>query len=73
MTRRRVKPNPPIPGHELLDEGQAYRTYGPDENYNGWRVGCRCGQRPPDWTPDMSLSAVKRWHREHKAQLRGQR
>lgn len=65
-----MKPNPPIPGHELLYEGHSYRTYGSDEMYNGDHDGgCRCGAKPDGW-PNLSIGAVKRWHREHKAALR---
>lgn len=71
------KQNPPIKGHELLSEGRQWTSidiatddYRVDENgaivYHG---GCRCGAQPDGW-PSVSLSAVKRWHREHKADLR---
>jgi hypothetical protein len=65
-----VKPNPPIPGHELLHEGRV-RILGLRESDGRLRYvgGCRCGATPPDW-PSVSAGAVRRWHRQHKADLR---
>lgn len=59
-----MKPNPPIPGHELLHEGHSLFRNG------DYRGGCRCGALPPGW-PNLSTKAVKAWHRAHKAQVRG--
>jgi len=71
-----VKPNAPIPGHHLLHEGAIYKSRDPDvgpwstdeERYVG---GCACGAKPTDF-PDISIRAMKRWHRQHRAELRGQ-
>jgi predicted NBD/HSP70 family sugar kinase len=60
-----MRPNPPIPGHELISEGHI--TVRANGTVYG---GCRCGERPAGWET-MSIAAVKRWHREHKDQLRG--
>lgn len=67
-----MKPNPPIKGHELLGEGHIWRGIDPvtDEWGPQWG-GCRCGAKPPDW-PNVSVGAMKRWHRQHKAELRAQ-
>jgi hypothetical protein len=65
-----MKPNPPIKGHALLYEGHAFRHFDPvTEDYDGtWNEGCECGERP---TPRLnSIGAMKRWHRQHKAELR---
>lgn len=67
-----MNPNPPIRGHELLWEGHARQAVDWDtEMYIPGKFlgGCRCGAQPPGW-PDVSIGATKRWHREHKAQLR---
>jgi hypothetical protein len=59
-----VRANPPIPGHELLQEG-----HNPTTHRYVVRGGCRCGATPPGY-PNVSASATKRWHRQHKAELR---
>jgi len=75
-----VNPNPPIRGHELKFEGHRHSwidrltdDYARDENgairYDG---GCRCGATPDGW-PDITAQKVKRWHREHKAEIRAER
>lgn len=72
-----MRSNPPIEGHELLFEGRPQAVwdatgdwYQRDVNgdiiHNG---GCRCGAKPDGW-PNVSASAVKRWHRLHKDELR---
>jgi len=53
-------PNPPIKGHELLWEGRRPA---------GLAWGCRCGAKPED-PGGAGSAAVRRWHREHKAELR---
>jgi hypothetical protein len=60
-----VKSNPPIKGHRLLYEGRI--------SYRGVRPagGCECGAKPDDW-PKVSAYSVKQWHREHKAEQRGE-
>jgi hypothetical protein len=55
--------NPPIKGHELISEGHI-------RGFDGRVIGgCRCGVYPGAWR-GMSVNDVKRWHREHKAELR---
>lgn len=58
--------NPPIKGHELLHEGRT-QLYGA----RGTSCGCRCGERPDGWET-LSVNDMKRWHREHKAELRAE-
>lgn len=67
MTRERTM-NLPIPGHELIAEGHTRTWVGRDgaTRYSG---GCRCGEKPEGF-PDASIYATKRWHRQHKAELR---
>ena len=70
-----MKPNPPIPGHELLYEGGTQPIWG-DANapwgaVQGHKGGCACGAQPPDF-PNVSNNKMKQWHREHKAQIRGE-
>lgn len=60
-----MTPNPPIRGHELKAEGHVWRTW-VDDLMGG---GCRCGAKPPEF-PNVSIGAMKRWHREHKAEVR---
>jgi hypothetical protein len=62
-----VKPNPPIKGHELIAEGNVGRRWMPGSETGG----CRCGARPAEF-PDVSQYAMRRWHRQHKAELRGE-
>lgn len=60
--------NPPIEGHELINEGAVYyraNRYG-EFRYFG---GCRCGEQPGG-IGSMSKNAMKHWHRQHKADLR---
>lgn len=65
-----MNPNPPIKGHELIGEGNIRRQWTRlAADHDGWSGGCRCGARPDDF-PHVSIYAMKRWHREHKAQLR---
>lgn len=66
-----MKPNPPIRGHELMFEGHAQRRWSHSRNEWAWFGGCRCGEKPPGF-PNLSTKAVKAWHREHKAELRGE-
>lgn len=64
-----MKPNPPIKGHKLLHEGHRQRRYNPTtEMYDGWSYGCECGAKPDE--PERSANDLKRWHRQHKAELR---
>lgn len=69
-----MTPNPPIKGHELLMEGHTRRrhtisgymdTGDPTKDYSG---GCYCGAKPEGFP--LSIGAMKRWHRQHKADLR---
>jgi hypothetical protein len=71
-----VNSNPPIKGHELLFDGDRLLTinpltddYYPEGDALRWRGGCRCGAKPPQW-PNLSIYAMRRWHRHHKAVLR---
>lgn len=72
-----VTPNPPIPGHHLLHEGAVYKRFKSDDW--GWSRdepfevvgGCACGAKPPEF-PNISMRKMKAWHRQHKAELRGQ-
>jgi hypothetical protein len=65
VTERKM--NPPIPGHELLFEGHTNYVWSSGTHLGG----CRCGALPPEF-PNLSVNAMKRWHREHKAALREQ-
>lgn len=58
--------NPPITGHELIHEGRNWIM--PNGRPAG---GCRCGAQP-EGCGYLGVNAVKRWHREHKAELRGE-
>ena len=66
------QPNPPIPGHALLFEGLTLPIL---SSYTGLIVahkgGCQCGAQPEGF-PNLSTNAVKRWHRQHKADLRAE-
>lgn len=72
-----MKPNAPIPGHHLLHEGGVFKKHLPwngslyQDNEPVLTGGCECGAKPPSF-PDVSMNAMKRWHRQHKAELRGQ-
>lgn len=58
--------NGPIKGHELIRDGVTWIL---DGSLAG---GCRCGAKPPmngEFLP--LIREVKRWHRRHKAELRG--
>ena len=70
-----MKPNPPIKGHELLQEGHVFPLHGNGTGLDGWKIvghsgGCRCGAKPPEF-PNVSTVQMKKWHREHKEELRG--
>lgn len=68
-------PNPPIRGHHLLHEGATYRRWDhtvPSPTGEIWVGGCECGARPEGFPDNISVNAMKRWHRQHKAELRGQ-
>ena len=69
--QRTVNPNPPIKGHTLLAEGHSYQLINPitDDYFDEVQGGCWCGAKPDGW-PNVSINAVKRWHRQHKAALR---
>lgn len=72
-------PNPPIRGHHLLSEGAVFKRHKPfttlatlhDNDGVEWHGGCQCGAKPPEF-PDISMRKMKAWHRQHKAELRGQ-
>lgn len=64
-------PNPPIPGHHLLHEGHVYHRWDGRTGEHTWTGGCACGARPDEF-PQLSKRAMQRWHRQHKAELRGQ-
>ena len=64
-----MKPNPPIPGHELLYEGHTSYEWSTG-GVSAHRGGCRCGAKPPEF-PNVSTVKMKQWHREHKEELRG--
>lgn len=73
-----MNPNPPIRGHKLLYEGWQRILVNPetDDYYpagdpRGVGGGCECGLTPPGW-PSVGRNETKRWHRTHKAELRGQ-
>jgi len=68
-----MKPNPPIRGHTLIAEGRVWQCLNrTTEMYDGrWLGGCECGAKPPGF-PHISISSIKRWHRQHKADLRGE-
>jgi hypothetical protein len=70
-------PNPPIPGHHLLNEGHIHRIFQDDRFPQVGSVekpqhsgGCQCGARPPEF-PNVSVNKMKEWHRQHKEELRG--
>jgi hypothetical protein len=73
-----VKPNPPISGHHLLNEGHTLHAWrgpqnAPFEQYAQVTTGgCQCGEHPTGW-PEIEYSArsMKAWHRNHKSDLRG--
>jgi len=70
-----TNPNPPIPGHHLLNEGHTFPVRNRDwstfqeevVDHNG---GCQCGAKPEGF-PNVSATKMKEWHRQHKAELRG--
>lgn len=65
-------PNPPIRGHHLLHEGNVWRVRDPFwSGEDKWEGGCACGAKPPEF-PAVSARKMKAWHRQHKAELRGQ-
>ena len=74
-------PNPPIPGHHLLNEGHVFRTHEEDRfpaaaamiggdvyKYSG---GCQCGALPAEF-PNVSANQMKAWHRRHKEAVRAE-
>lgn len=61
--------NPPIPGHALIGEGLTWPQYDHEGEVVGIAGGCRCGEKPEGF-PNLSIYAMKRWHRQHKAELR---
>lgn len=65
--------NPPIKGHALLNEGHSVRISNNLMGTDVWSEGCECGAKPAQaqnvW---VSINAMKRWHRAHKDELRGQ-
>lgn len=68
-----MKPNPPIKGHRLHGEGHIWLTW--TDRYGGELFdeprqvgGCECGAKPVGY-PNVSVVAMKRWHRQHKAVL----
>lgn len=64
-----MKPNPPVKGHRLLHEGHSVRRINPvTDMYDGWSEGCECGAKPDP--PANSINEMKRWHRQHKEELR---
>lgn len=80
-----MTPNPPIKGHHLKYEGKLYANprYGACYQIKRYAIGggCQCGALPPgvmreyvtnEESPPLlpSQNAVKRWHRQHKAELR---
>jgi len=74
-----TNPNPPIPGHHLLNEGHVFRVEHEDRFYDRgmfeaqppkYSGGCQCGARPEEF-PNVSTNQMKAWHRQHKAELRG--
>ena len=60
-----MTPNPPIRGHALLFEGGQWRTWTSSQA----RGGCECGAKP-DGFPNVGVNEMKRWHRQHKVELR---
>jgi hypothetical protein len=65
-------PNPPIPGHHLLDEGAVWPIYDDSvhsRGVTGHSGGCQCGAKPPGF-PNVSRNAMKEWHRGHKEEIR---
>lgn len=69
MTERQM--NPPIPGHELIDEGMIYPGWDPQPPHGllFHSGGCRCGAKPPGF-PNVSKNKMKAWHRLHKEAIR---
>jgi hypothetical protein len=72
-------PNPPIPGHHLLNEGHVWRLHHDDRFFDRtlyqdgvpeYSGGCQCGARPSEF-PNLSTKKMKDWHRQHKEELRG--
>lgn len=64
-----MKSNPPIRGHELIREGGVRRVRlldGTEKTVGG----CRCGALPPGFDMSVAPNAVKRWHRQHKEEIR---
>lgn len=66
-----MNPNPPIPGHILLYEGHTRYGYSSETSERIHTGGCECGAKPPGF-PSLSVGAMKRFHRAHKAELRGE-
>lgn len=65
-----MRSNPPIPGHELLMEGMTFPgPHSPTAWAGTFNGGCRCGAKP-DGFPHVSANAMKKWHRQHKAEVR---
>lgn len=68
-------PNPPIAGHELLNEGHTHIAHWsetrPESLWSPPKTigGCACGAQPEDLAT-ISINGMKRWHREHKAAIR---
>lgn len=64
-----MKANPPIKGHGLIREGYVWL-----DTLDKMQGGCACGAKPPmngEYLPFRNT--VKRWHRAHKAELRGEK
>lgn len=64
-----MKSNPPIPGHHLLYEGRVTTVWG-SSGRREIHGGCQCGARPEGYLLNVSIRAMKRWHREHKDNVR---
>jgi len=64
----------PIKGHKLLHYGAEWRRLvakiGPLTIYETIG-GCECGAMPPN-RPVGSKAAMRRWHRQHKDEIRAQ-
>ncbi len=62
-----------LKGHALFGEGsRAFTAEGRlvgSWSYNAERGGCQCGAVAP---AGLSVSATRKWHREHKDALRGE-
>ena len=56
----------------LIEKGMGLPNINPvTDEYDGWEGGCECGAEPEGHDTDP-INAVKRWHRQHKAQIRGE-